>query len=103
MMRAILGLKLKPDFLLIDGCLELRLWEGTQKTCIKGEDKFPSIAAASVIAKVARDEYIIKLASKYPQYGLETNVGYGTASHREALIKLGPTKLHRASFLSKPL
>ncbi len=101
MLRAIQGLSLKPDLLLIDGCLELRLWEGAQQTVIKGEDKFPAIAAASVIAKVARDELIVRLANQYPHYGLERNVGYGTAFHREALIQKGPTKLHRATFLSR--
>ncbi len=101
MLRAIQNLNKTPDLLLIDGCLPLRLWEGPQKICIKGEDNFIAIAAASVLAKVARDKLIISLSTKYPNYGLETNVGYGTAFHREALIKSGPTKLHRRTFLSK--
>ncbi len=101
MLRAVHDLNEKPSLLLIDGCLPLRLWEGAQETCIRGEDKFPSIAAASVLAKVARDELIIKLANKFPDYGLDSNVGYGTAFHRKALMTLGPSKFHRKTFLSK--
>ncbi len=101
MMRAIHRLSTTPDLLLIDGCLPLRLWEGDQKTIVKGEDKSLAIAAASILAKVARDKLIQKLAGNYPAYGLEKNVGYGTVCHRKELIKSGATKLHRQTFLSK--
>ena len=101
MLRAVHRLKPQPVLLLIDGCLPLRLWEGKQKTLIKGEDKSAAIAAASVLAKVHRDTLIKQLANKYPSYGLETNSGYGTIFHRNALIEKGPTELHRKSFLSK--
>ena len=62
-----------------------------------------SIAAASVIAKEARDEFIHQLAKQFPGYGLDTNVGYGTQVHRDAIIKKGITEFHRKSFLSKVL
>ncbi len=101
MIRAIKGLTLKPDFLLIDGILPLRLWLGKQSTIVKGEDKYPSIAAASVLAKVSRDELMKKLAKRYPSYGLEKHKGYGTELHRKELKKSGPTELHRKTFLKK--
>ena len=101
MLRAVHRLKPQPLLLLIDGCLPLRLWEGKQKTLVKGEDKSAAIAAASVLAKVNRDALIKQLANQYPLYGLETNSGYGTILHRNALIQKGPTELHRKSFLSK--
>ena len=101
MIRAIHKLNAKPELLLIDGSLPLRLWEGKQTSLIKGEEKSISIAAASVLAKVARDELIKRLARKYPFYGLERHMGYGTTFHREKLLETGSTKLHRQSFLSK--
>ena len=101
MIRAIDQLIFKPDILLIDGNLPLRLWTGEQKLFIKGEDIFPSIAAASVVAKVARDELITQLAKKYPFYDLEKNKGYGTKLHIKKLKELGPTELHRKTFITK--
>ena len=90
-----------PDLILVDGILPIRLWRGKQKTQVRGESHFPSIAAASVLAKEARDDLIKRLAHKYPLYGLEQNKGYGTEVHRKNLIKEGATKLHRKTFLSK--
>ena len=101
MMRAIQKLQIKPDFLLIDGNLPLRLWSGAQKTLICGENKSAAIAAASVLAKESRDALIKRLALKFPYYGLETNVGYGTKVHRNSLIKHGRSELHRKTFLTK--
>ena len=101
MIRALEKFSSKPDLILVDGILPLRLWEGKQQTQVRGENHFPSIAAASVLAKEARDELIKRLACKYKLYGLERNKGYGTEIHRKNLIKEGPTKLHRKSFLSK--
>ncbi len=101
MLRAIHKLTIKPSLVLIDGSLPLRLWEGNQESLVRGESKSPAIAAASVLAKESRDEVIKRLAKEFPGYGLETNVGYGTSNHREALVKSGATKLHRQSFLSK--
>ena len=101
MIRAVQNLNIRPELLIIDGNLPLRLWKGKQNTCIKGEDKYPSIAAASVLAKVARDELISRLAIKYPYYGLEKHKGYATEFHRNELKKSGPTALHRKTFLKK--
>ena len=101
MIRALDKFSATPDLILVDGILPIRLWEGQQQTQVRGESHFPSIAAASVLAKEARDELIMRLANKYPLYGLEKNKGYGTELHRENLIKLGSSKLHRKSFLSK--
>jgi len=101
MLRALEKFSSPPDLILVDGILPLRLWQGKQKTQVRGESHFPSIAAASVLAKEARDELIKRLACKYSLYGLEKNKGYGTEIHRTNLIKAGATKLHRKSFLSK--
>ena len=101
MLRALEKLLSPPDLILVDGILPIRLWRGKQKTQVKGESHFPSIAAASVLAKEARDELIKRLAKKFRLYGLEQNKGYGTEIHRTNLIKAGSTQLHRKSFLSK--
>ena len=90
-----------PNLILVDGILPIRLWPGEQKTQVKGESHFASIAAASVLAKETRDELMKRLAQKYGKYALEKNKGYGTAIHRTNLIKEGATKLHRKSFLSR--
>ena len=101
MLRALEKFSSPPDLILVDGILPMRLWQGKQKTQVRGESHFASIAAASVIAKEARDELIKRLAFKYCDYELEKNKGYGTEFHRTNLIKAGATKLHRKSFLSK--
>ena len=101
MLRALEKFSSPPDLILVDGILPIRLWPGKQKTQVKGESHFASIAAASVLAKEARDELIKRLARKYNCYGLEKNKGYGTEIHRTNLIKAGATKLHRKSFISR--
>jgi len=101
MIRALEKFLSPPDLILVDGILPIRLWRGKQKTQVRGESHYPSIAAASVLAKEARDELIKRLACKYPIYGLDKNKGYGTEFHRNNLIKSGLTRLHRRSFLSK--
>ena len=101
MMRALEKFPSQPDLILVDGILPIRFWPGKQRTKVRGDSHCPSIAAASVLAKEARDELIKRLARKYTLYGLEKNKGYGTAIHRTSLIKAGATKLHRKSFLSK--
>ena len=101
MIRALEKFSSAPELILVDGILPICLWPGKQETKVRGESHFPSIAAASVLAKEARDELISRLANKYPLYGLETNKGYGTEIHRKSLIKVGSSKLHRKSFLSK--
>jgi len=101
MQRALEKFSSPPDLILVDGILPIRQWEGKQKTQVRGESHFPSIAAASVLAKEARDQLVKRLALKYSLYGLEKNKGYGTKIHRKNLIKAGATKLHRKSFLSR--
>ena len=101
MLRALEKFLSPPELILVDGILPIRLWRGKQQTQVRGESHFPSIAAASVLAKEARDGLIKRLANKYTFYGLEQNKGYGTEIHRTNLIKAGSTKLHRKSFLSK--
>ena len=101
MLRALEKFLSPPDLILVDGILPIRLWRGKQQTQIRGESHFPSIAAASVLAKEARDELIRRLSCKYPLYGLEKHKGYGTKIHRHNLIKVGSSRLHRESFLSK--
>ncbi len=101
MIRALHRLPKTPDLVIIDGSLPLRPWMGNQETLIKGDVHCPAIAAASVIAKVARDSLIRRLSVNFPEYGLEKSVGYGTSFHRDSIKKLGPTPLHRLSFLSK--
>lgn len=86
-----------PDYLLVDGN---RFSSGLcpHKCIVGGDDRSMSIAAASIIAKVYRDEWMLDLHEKYPQYGWNTNVGYPTAKHFEGLQKYGATKFHRQSF-----
>ena len=101
MLRALQKFPYPPDLILVDGILPIRLWPGEQKTQVRGESHFASIAAASVLAKETRDELIKRLSLQYSLYGLDKNKGYGTAVHRTNLIKAGPTKLHRKSFLTR--
>ena len=101
MLRAIEKFPSPPDLILVDGILPIRLWPGKQKTQVRGESHFASIAAASVLAKETRDNLIKRLALKYSIYGLDKNKGYGTEIHRTSLLKAGASKLHRKSFLSK--
>ena len=101
MLRALEKFPFQPDLVLVDGILPIRVWPGKQKSQVRGESHFASIAAASVLAKETRDELIKRLALKYSIYGLDKNKGYGTEIHRTSLIKAGSSKLHRASFLSR--
>lgn len=71
------------------------------KTVIKGDEKIPAVAAASILAKVYRDRLMTRMAKKYPAYGFEVHKGYGTAAHRRAVKKHGPTPIHRLTFLGK--
>lgn len=107
MLRALQRLGLRsgaaPDLVLVDGVLPLRCWSGPQRTVVRGDSHSMAIAAASVLAKQARDGLITRLAVRYPGYGLERHAGYGTALHRQALLQLGPSPLHRRSFLSRVL
>ncbi|WP_288255593.1 ribonuclease HII, partial [uncultured Prochlorococcus sp.] len=101
MIRALKKLKEKPSELIIDGPLLLRPWGGIQKNIISGDSKFISIASASIVAKVSRDNLMERLEKKYSGYLIFKNKGYGTREHFSLLKKNGITKLHRKSFLKK--
>jgi ribonuclease HII len=103
MLRALQRLPLVPALVVVDGVLPLRPWPGRQRTLVRGDRRCLAVAAASVLAKEARDALITRLAGHWPGYGLERHVGYATALHRQALVRLGPSPLHRLSFLSRVL
>lgn len=87
------------SLVLLDGGLKAPQEFKKQKTIIKGDEKEKAIALASIVAKVTRDRYMYKQAKKYPEYGFEKHVGYGTRAHYDALRQYGTTPLHRSSFL----
>ena len=101
MIRAIDKLKYKPLKIFVDGPLKIRSWKGIQKNIVKGESKFASIAAASVLAKVKRDSLMNRFGEEYKGYYLSKNKGYGTKEHFLSIKKKGFTKMHRRSFLKK--
>ena len=101
MIRALKKLKEKPSELIIDGPLLLRPWKGIQKNIVSGDSQFISIASASIVAKVSRDNLMERLENKYSGYHLFKNKGYGTKEHFALIKKYGITKLHRKSFLKK--
>jgi len=98
MKRAIIKLKKKPSLVLIDGNKLPNLKNYNLKYVIRGDEKISSISAASIIAKVSRDRFITTLSSKFQNYGWETNSGYGTKEHLNAIKKFGITKYHRKTF-----
>jgi ribonuclease HII len=98
MKRAILKLNKKPFLILIDGNKLPDLKNYRLKYVIKGDQKIPSISAASIIAKVSRDKFITKLSKQFNNYGWDTNSGYGTKEHLRAIKELGVTKYHRKTF-----
>ncbi len=102
MKRAVEGLKLQPGYVLVDGN-KFPPIDIAGETVVKGDATSASIAAASILAKVARDRYMLEQAKLYPQYGFEKHKGYGTAEHRAALLQYGMSPIHRASFLTKIL
>jgi len=101
MIRALKKLKEKPSELIIDGPLLLRPWKGIQKNIVSGDLKFTAIAAASIVAKVSRDNLMERLEKKYSGYFISKNKGYGTREHLSAIKENGITNLHRKSFLQK--
>ena len=102
MHRAVEVLKMKPDTLLIDGKHFVSKNHIPYKCIIKGDQKYASIAAASVLAKTFRDEYIAKLSAEFPFYHWEVNKGYPTEKHRKAILEYGATPHHRKSFRLLP-
>ncbi len=100
MKRAITALSVKPDLALIDGNIA-RGFDCKTRTVVKGDSISPSIAAASILAKVSRDRYITEMSAIYPQYSFEKHKGYATKVHIEAIRTYGPCEIHRPSFLTK--
>ncbi|MBR6670534.1 MAG: ribonuclease HII [Ruminococcus sp.] len=103
MKRAVEGLNITPDIALID-CNKSPEIDGVHtQTVIKGDATSASIAAASILAKVARDRYMKEIAEKYPQYAFEKHKGYGTKLHNQLILEYGPSEVHRKTFLRKLL
>lgn len=100
MERAIAQLPVKPDIALIDGNRQKDFGIPVE-TIVHGDSLSASIAAASVLAKVTRDDYMLQMAQDYPQYAFEVHKGYGTKAHYAALTEFGPCPIHRMSFLKK--
>lgn len=100
MKRALEGLSVKPDFVLTDGNLKLDI-EMPQKSIVGGDGLVCSIGAASILAKVYRDELMARYALEYPGYGFEHNAGYGTEEHIGEIAKRGLCKIHRKTFATK--
>ncbi len=100
MERAVAQLTLKPELLLIDGNRAKDFGIPAQ-TVVKGDSLSASIAAASVLAKVTRDDWMLEAAKEYPEYDFEIHKGYGTKAHYEALRRYGPSPIHRMTFLKK--
>ena len=98
MVRAVEGLSQKPDHILIDGNMVPRGLTTSNETVIKGDGRSQSIAAASIVAKLWRDQHMEDLAQQFPGYGWESNAGYGTALHKQGLEVHGITPHHRRSF-----
>lgn len=97
MRRAVMGLRIQPDYVAVDGN-RVPQWEYSAEAVVKGDGRVEVISAASIIAKVVRDAEMAEMHIKYPGYGFDSNKGYGTAQHLEALERLGPTPIHRRSF-----
>lgn len=102
MSGAVRSLSKKADYVMIDGN-SINCMDTPHETIVKGDSKSISIAAASILAKVSRDRFICKMAEKYPEYGFEKHKGYGTKMHTEAILKYGPSPIHRKTFLRKLL
>jgi ribonuclease HII len=98
MKRAILKLKIKPTICLIDGNKTIPKLIFPQQSIIKGDDRSPVIAAASIVAKVWRDDLIVRWGRRYPEYNLGSHKGYGTLQHRQAIVVCGLSEQHRRSF-----
>ena len=100
MERALFQLSVKPELALIDGNRK-KDFGIPVKTVVHGDSLSASIAAASILAKVTRDDLMLKMAEEYPQYGFEIHKGYGTKAHYQALAEHGPSPVHRMTFLKK--
>lgn len=101
MQRAVEGLTLLPDLILVDGNRRPPGLAGSVRTIVKGDALSASIAAASILAKVSRDRLMTELDRRYPEYAFAKHKGYGTALHMERIRTYGPSPVHRLSFLKK--
>lgn len=97
MEKAVTGLAIRPDFVLVDGNARTSL-PIEQRTVVGGDDRCASVAAASIVAKVTRDGLMKELEARYPGYGFSRHKGYPSKEHRESLRRLGPCPIHRKSF-----
>ncbi len=102
MQESILKLNQKPEYIIVDGNRFKPVLDIPHSCIVKGDAKFMSIAAASVLAKTYRDEYMNKIHEEFPMYNWKQNKGYPTQEHREAILKYGVTKYHRMSFRLLP-
>lgn len=100
MERAVAQLSVKPEILLVDGN-RAKDFGIPAETVVHGDSLSASIAAASVLAKVSRDDLMLEMAERYPQYAFEIHKGYGTKAHCEAILANGPCEIHRRTFLKK--
>ena len=100
MQNAVNALGVKPDILIVDGNDGIGFEKTESLYIVKGDAKSQTIAAASIIAKVTRDRYMISLSEKYPQYGFEKHKGYGTKAHCEAIREYGVSDVHRKTFMT---
>ena len=98
MHRALDGLAVRPTSVIVDGNRFKPYGDLPWQTFVKGDGRFGNIAAASILAKTHRDEFMARLHEEYPQYGWDVNKGYPTAAHRAAIAEYGPTPYHRMSF-----
>lgn len=98
MKKAVEGLEIKPDYAMIDGNKTPDLFIDCESV-VKGDANSVSIAAASILAKVSRDRYMLEMAKKYPEYQFEKHKGYGTKLHYQMLDEYGPSEIHRQTFL----
>lgn len=102
MHNAISTLSFEPEFIIVDGNRFKPYKQIPHETIIKGDSKYLSIAAASILAKTYRDEYMLQLHEEFPMYGWDTNMGYPTKKHRAAILEYGPCKYHRKTFRLLP-
>ncbi|MDE7368226.1 MAG: ribonuclease HII, partial [Muribaculaceae bacterium] len=98
MHRALDKLKIRPGRIIVDGNRFKPYGTTEWKTFVKGDGRYANIAAASILAKTYRDDYMVKMAEEYPQYGWDRNKGYPTRDHRRAIAEAGPSPIHRMSF-----
>lgn len=103
MRRAISALQIRPDYILVDGNRDPQPEEAPTLLIVKGDAKSASIAAASILAKVARDRFMLELDAQYPEYAFAKHKGYPTKLHEERILQYGPCPQHRKTFLKKLL